>query len=480
MIADIAIMMSGHVSVPFYPTLTAEQLHQVVEHSECRVLFVGKLDDWTGMKAGVPTGVYQIGFPNNQFDSALLSWTELVNTHAPMVESPLPELDDLFTIVYTSGTTGMPKGVMVDYRAVAAVAIVGQTTMHYDTPNPRFFSYLPLCHLAERDVVELVGLFMGGTIYFAESLDTFARNLVAASPTHFLSVPRIWLKFQQGILAKMPASRLNMLLRIPLLSNVVKRKIRQGLGLDNAVVTISGAAPMPLSLVRWFRRLGIVIQDAYGMTENMGVISIMPPHQIKDGTVGRVYPGVNIRIDPETGEILTQAPWNMRGYYRNPELTAETLSADNWLRTGDVGDIDDDGYLRITGRVKEMYKSQKGEYIAPAPIEFGFADNTYIDQICITGRHLPQPIALVVLAETARQTARTELAKSLTQTINELNLRLQTYERVKKVVVVKDAWTVDNNLMTPTMKIKRNVVEARYEPQMPHWYEQGDLVVWEQ
>jgi long-chain acyl-CoA synthetase len=478
-IADIAIMISGHVSVPFYATLTADQIRHVLEHSGCPVTFVGKLDDWKGMKPGVPKDIISIQFPDYEApDHDLVQWNDIMDGNEPMTAEFHPSLDDLFTIIYTSGTTGNPKGVMMPFRAMAEALIKTKPLMRYDLAETRFFSYLPLCHIAERNLVESTCIMTGGTIYFAETLESFGKNLAAARPTHFLAVPRIWTKFQLGILAKMPQKKMDMFFRIPILGNIVKKKIREGLGLNDAQLILTGAAPMPTALIKWFRRLGIVIQEAYGMSENLGAVSMMPTDNIKDGTVGQLYPGMEVKIDPVTGEIATRAPWNMTGYYREPELTAQTIR-DGWLYTGDVGEVDDERFLKITGRVKEMYKTAKGEYVAPAQIEFGFSDNNLIEQICVAGHSLPQPVALVVLSDLGRAAQRDRVTESLTQTLNALNPKLHSYERVKKVVVVSDAWTVENNRLTPTMKIKRNVVEAHYDPFMENWYEQNETVVWE-
>ena len=478
LIADIAILISGHVSVPFYPTLTPDQLHTVLYHSQCAVLFVGKVDNWNRLKATVPATVVSIAFPEYQSDVTLLPWHAITAAHSPMVESPQACLDDVFTIVYTSGTTGTPKGVMVDYRAATKLARAARPITFLELANARFFSYLPLCHVAERSFVEAIGLITGGTIYFAESLATFTKNLAAARPTHFLAVPRIWTKFQEGVLASISERRLTLLLRIPVISGILKRRIRQKLGLNDAVLILTGAAPTPVSLIRWFRRLDIRIRESYGMTENLAYVSMMPVDQIKDGTVGRVNPGMSVRIDPATGEVLTKSGWLMRGYYRNPALTTETLMSDNWLRTGDMGELDSDGFLRITGRINEVYKSLKGEFIAPVRLELGFCDNLFIDQICVTGRQLSQPIALIVLSEVARETKQAEVIKSLSATLNAVNDQLHPYERIKKIIILVEPWTVENNLMTSTLKIKRNEIESRFNPFMASWYERTEPVVW--
>ncbi len=479
LIADFAIMMSGHISCPFYATLTADQINQVLTHSGCEVAFIGKLDDWQGMKSGIPKNVKCISFPTYNPDPQHEQWEQILANHAPLATNYSPSLDDLFTIIYTSGTTGNPKGVMLTYSAMANGIYQSRHVAKLEYPDPRFFSYLPLCHIAERNIIEAAVVTIGGTIYFAETLESFAKNLAVAQPTHFLAVPRIWTKFQLGILAKMPEKKLSLFLKIPILSGIVKKKIRTGLGLEKAVVVLTGAAPMPASLIKWFRKLGIIIQEAYGMTENLGAVCMMPSDAIKDGYVGKLYPGMEVKISPENGEILTRSKWNMVGYYKEPALTAETIDADNWIHTGDVGELDSENYLKITGRVKEMYKTSKGEYVAPAQIEFGFADNNFIEQICVVGNHLPQPIALIVLSDLGKATDRQIVRESLEETLKDLNPRLKSYEKVQRLVILRESWTVENNKMTPTLKIKRNIIEKEFAPKLDGWYDSKDVLVWE-
>ncbi len=476
-IADIAIMMSGHISVPFYATLTDAQLNQVLTHSGCSVLFVGKLDSVEAIKSGIPEGVHCVSFPDYNPAPDHVQWNHIMQHYAPQTASPSPALTDIFTIIYTSGTTGNPKGVMLSYNAIATAIENTKHIIASGKGETRYFSYLPLCHVAERNLVESTSLVQGGTVYFAESLESFAKNLVVASPTHFLAVPRIWTKFQQGILAKMPQRKLDFFLRIPILNNIVKKKIRVGLGLNETQLILTGAAPMPTALISWFRRLGIVIQEAYGMTENVGAVCMMPPEKMKDGTVGKLYPGVEVKIAEGSGEILMRSDWVMDGYYKEPTMTSDTI-VDGWLCTGDVGELDSEGYLKITGRVKEMYKTSKGEYVAPSQIEFGFADNNFVEQVCVVGHNLPQPIALIVLSDIARKADREMVEKSLNDTVEVLNPTLKSYERVKKLIVMNEAWTVDNNMLTPTMKIKRNVIEKKFGHKMEGWYEDPTTVIW--
>lgn len=478
-ISDIAIMMAGHVSVPFFPTLTAEQLNFVMQHSGCKVLLVGKLDDWSGMKPGVPKGVACISFPNYNPDPDHTQWADIMDSQPPLSTSPIPKLDDLMTVIYTSGTTGNPKGVMISFGNMAAMLYNSREHLQLDVPDPRVISYLPLCHIAERGVLVNVIYAVGATVFFVERLDTFAKNLVATRPTHFGGVPRIYMKFQQGVLSKMAQSRLDFLLKIPVINNMVRTKIKKALGLDAVKVFVVGAAPMPASLLRWYERLGIVIQEAYGMTENTAIVALTPRNDVRPGKVGKAMPGVELKILPDTGEICTRSAANTSGYYNEPEMTAATIDADGWLHSGDVGELDPDGFLKITGRVKEMYKTSKGEYVAPAQIEMGFATDVFIEQICVVGEGLPQPVGLVVLSELAASSSREAIAAHLSQTLDALNPKLKPYERVQKLVVVKEPWTVENNLMTPSMKIKRSQLEKAFAKQVHDWYSEPGKVIWE-
>jgi long-chain acyl-CoA synthetase len=478
-ITDLAILHAGHVSVPFYPTLINDQIEQVVSHSECKYLFVGKLDNWTGMKGGIPADVQCISFPTYNADPDHLQWNDLLEKHQPITENYQPKLDGLMTIIYTSGTTGNPKGVMLNFKAFAEGVNTSSHVAKLEVGPNIFFSYLPLCHIAERCIVESAGIATGGVTYFADTLDTFAKNLQNASPTHFLAVPRIWTKFQQTILNKMPQKRLDLLLKIPILNVIIKKKMKAALGLTDAICVLTGAAPMPASLIQWFRRIDIYIQEAYGMTENLGAVCMMPKERIKDGCVGQLYPGMEVKIHPQTGEILTRSAWNMDGYFKEPAVTAGTIDSENWIHTGDVGELDSENYLKITGRVKEMYKTAKGEYVAPAQIEMGFAENSMIEQVCVVGQSLPQPVALVILSAFCSDTPQEEVNQSLAETLNKLNPSLKSYERVNKVIVLKEPWSVENNMMTPTLKLKRNIIELKFEELTRTWYEIKEKVIWE-
>jgi long-subunit acyl-CoA synthetase (AMP-forming) len=327
-------------------------------------------------------------------------------------------------------------------------------------------SYLPLAHVMERSIVFLPSLLYGFRVYFADSLETFVDDLKRARPTIFASVPRLWLKFKAGIEAKMPPKRLKTLLGLPIVSGIVRRKILEQLGLDATRISGTGSAPLPKEIHIWYRDLGLEFLDSLGMSELMGLASLSRPGKSKPGTVGPALPGSKIRIS-DIGEIEVSSPGVMKGYYKQPDLTAEAVTEDGWLRTGDQGDIDDDGLLRITGRVKELFKTGKGKYVAPAPIEGMLNSTDLIEQSCVMGVGEPQPYAVVMLNEQARDAfvngAREETLHELESVLEAVNGRIPRHECLSKLVVTADSWEIADGLLTPTMKIKRTAIEVRYD-----------------
>jgi long-chain acyl-CoA synthetase len=483
-IADLAIMMAGFVSVPFFPTLRSDQLREVLELGDVAALFVGKLDNWEEMRHGVPAGMPIIAFPyypGNSLVEEGEQWHDFLGRFEPMAESPEPDLDDLWTIIFTSGTTGTPKGVMLSYRKPMLLMDMERNNnlLKLFEGESHLFSYLPLNHIAERAITEAASLICGATISFVENLDTFAKNLQSVQPTLFFAVPRIWTKFHLTILEKMPPAKLNRLLRIPILSTIVKRKIRKALGLSRARVKITAAAPMPDSLKEWYKKLGINLQEIYGLTETCGGLTMTHLNDLKPGTVGKPLPGVELSIDPESGEALARGPWFMDGYYKSSEKTAEVFH-EGWFRTGDQGTIDEEGYLKLTGRVSEIFKTAKGKFVVPAPLEWEFAKNSDIEQICVTGLGLPQPVALVVLSELGRLKDRADVEQSLRNALQEVNRQLANYEKIATMIITKEPWTVENGLLTPTLKVKRPVLNNRYGDRLESWVGRPDEIVWEE
>mgnify|MGYP001254878588 CR=1 FL=1 len=465
MMTDLAIMMSGHVSVPLYPNLNAETLGKILKHSEAKLLFVGKLDNYADMKPGVPTDMQCITFPF--YAENYPRWDDLTKDVSPIQENIIRDHQELATIIYTSGTTGDPKGVMHKFYNFSFATTNAVNSLHLD--NEVFFSYLPLCHIAERLLVQMGSIYSGGRVCFAESLDTFAANLAEASPTVFLGVPRIWTKFQQGILGKLPQKKLNILLSIPLISTLIKKKIQKGLGLSKARNIFTGAAPTPAALIKWFARLGINIQEAYAMTENTCYSHVSYSDKIRIGSVGQALPLCDVKLSVQN-EILIKHDALMDGYYKDEDETNKTI-IDGWLHTGDEGVIDAEGFLKITGRVKDLFKTSKGKYIAPSPIEMKLSANKNIEQVCVVGTELPQPIAIIVLSERGKEKVEADLIASLETTLEVVNPKLDSHEKIHNIIVVKEDWTVENKLLTPTMKIKRNAIEKLYKENYLSWYD---------
>jgi len=481
LIADFAIWIAGFVSVPLYPTLAAATIRQILEHSEAKLLFVGKLDGWDGMRAGVPEWLPCVAFPLAPAND-YVQWDAILAATPPLEGHPLRDGDELSTIMYTSGTTGMPKGVMHSFATFAWALATGLRRVPLD-PDARMLSYLPLAHVAERSLVEHALLATGMHVFFAESVETFTADMQRARPTVFFSVPRLWVKFQQAVEQKMPPAKLQRLLKIPLVGRLVAKKVLAALGLDACRFAAGGAAPMPPDLLRWYARLGLPIIEVYGMTENCGVSHATLPGVQRPGTVGKAYDGVRSRIDPASGELQMKSPGLMLGYFREPELTRQAHTEDGWLHTGDKGELDGEGNLRITGRVKDLFKTSKGKYVAPAPIEDRLVMNGELEACVVTGANLSQPFGIVMLnagavERSAQPDGRAAIEASLARHLTAINDGLDPHEQLECLVVVAEPWSVENGFITPTFKVKRNRIEEVYGPLFERWTTARRPVVW--
>lgn len=475
--ADLAIMMGGYISVPLYATLSAPAIRQILEHSESKLVIIGKLDDYDQQKAGIPENAIKLGVSfydvkeNN-------TWEDWIKKYEPIQHTFQWQTKDLLTIIYTSGTTGQPKGVM--HTVEAFDSTVTQATKELGlSKHPNLFSYLPMSHIAERMGIEMIAIYDGGTLSFAESLELFPKNLMDTQPTTFFAVPRIWGKFKEKILEKLPQKKLDTLLSIPIVSSIIKKSIKKKLGVSKAEYIVSGAAPLSPDLIKWFEKLDVKILQAYGMTEDCVYAHFNRHEANRHGTVGKPLQGLQVRI-AEDGEIRLKSPGNTIGYYKEPELSKQLFDEDGFLRTGDQGEISSDGFLTITGRTKDQFKTDKGKYIAPAPIEMKLLLNTDIEQVCVVGMGVPQPMALVVPSALGKAKSKEQLIDSISKSIAELNPSLESYEVIEKAVVMKNDWTIENGLMTPSMKIKRNEVEKIHLPKYPSWYGLKGKVVWEE
>jgi long-chain acyl-CoA synthetase len=483
--SELAIWMAGCTTVAIFPTEGADTVKYVLEHSGASLLFVGKLDTWDKQEPGVPANMPRIAFPlapKTDYDT----WDAIVSRTTPIAGKVSRLPTDLAMIIYTSGSTGQPKGVMHSFERITAatrgIDARMAETLGKDSTN-RMLSYLPLAHVFERAFVESFSFLNGKChIFFAETLDTFVKDLNRAKPTLFISVPRLWLKFQQGVSAKMPPAKLNLLLSIPLLNKIVAKKVLTGLGLDQVKLAGSGSAPLPPALIHWYRRLGLNLVEGYAMSEDFAYSHTMTETQNEIGYVGVPYDGVEVRIS-EQGEILIKSPGQMVGYYKRPDLDAEVFTADGFFCTGDQGERLPDGQLKITGRLKELFKTGKGKYVAPAPIENKLNAHPMIESSMVSGVGQSASYALVVLAEGVRPKLsdpafKAEVTEQMTALLKETNKGLADYEQMKMLVIAKEPWSIDNGCLTPTMKIKRNKIEALVEADVDKWYAEKGAVLW--
>ena len=485
-ISDLAIVMAGYVSVPFFPSLNGKELAYIMDYGDVDALFIGKIETWDQIKDDLPEGMPLIKFPHYDGCSNVTKgheWFNFIDSHEPMQNPNKPKLSDLWTIIFTSGTTGNAKGVMLTYQAIDGIKVVlddpnNPLGIKHDGNND-FISYLPLNHIFERVVIEWCSFRYGGTISFVESLDTFAKNLKAVQPHVFAAAPRVWTKLQLGLLTKFPQKKLDTLLKIPLLSSLLKKLIKKGLGFSKARIVVSGSAPMPVELIEWFRKVGVYITNGYGMTENCAICSSVDGRDFeKLHTVGQPQKGVELKIDKETGEILMKGPFIMKGYYKNDELTNTTLRG-GWLHTGDKGFLDEDNYLHITGRVADSFKTSKGEYIEPLTLEQYFVNINEIEEVCVVGLGIAQPLCLIQLSEIGKNTSREIISKMLTDRLAEVNSDLVNYKKISTLIIVKDEWTQQNGIVGPTQKLKRGAIEDKYSKDYLNWHNFNEEVIFE-
>ncbi len=478
--AELAIWMAGFTTVAIFPTEGHDTVNYVLTHSEAKALFVGKLDTWKEQEQGVPSEVKRIAFPlapKNDFPK----WDDIVKETAPLEGRVTRNGEDLAMIIYTSGSTGRPKGVMhnFDRLSYAAEGFVNAIKI---TNEDRVLSYLPLAHVFERAAVQCTTMVGGGHVFFAESLETFVKDIQRAQPTVFISVPRLWLKFQQGVFKKMPPKKLDLFLKIPIFNKIVAKKVLTGLGLQHVRLAASGSAPIPAELIAWYRKIGLNLLEGYAMSEDFAYSHLSTPKHAQPGYVGIPLPGVECKLSPE-GEILIKSPARLVGYFKQPELDAEIFTEDGFFRTGDKGERTADGMLKLTGRVKELFKTAKGKYVAPAPIENMLNEHPLVEMSCVSGVGQPAAYALLVLAEDIRPKlkdpeTRSTVERELAPLLEQINAKVSGYEQLQMLVIADTPWSIENGMLTPTMKIKRSKIEDQVKDKLETWYGAKGPVVW--
>ena len=476
-IADLAIWMAGHVSVPLQPTLTTHALRQILEHSEARMVIVGKLDAWQDVRCGLPVNVPWIGLPLAEADDDVLPWERLQESARPL-QQPVPRgPSDLATIMYSSGTTGLPKGCMLSFASMYFTA-KNMLRLFLTTDRDRVLSWLPMSHIAERQFIEMQSLLSGMTVYFAHSRTTFIRDIRRARPTLFLATPFIWNQIREGVREHMQQRMLSRAVSIPLLRKRAALKLLDQTGLNKVRFAVVCGDTTPVQTMDWYHRLGIRLFEIYGLTENCGYSHVGRPGRFRPGWCGLPNPGVECRVD-EQGQLLVRSQANMLGYFKSPQRTAEVLDKQGFLRTGDRGEIDQEGFLRLNGRMSDLFQTTEGRLIVPQPIEHGLLTHPLVEYACVAGEGLPQPLALLGLSETGRKMPRHEVEKELEVLLHQVNSQTARHEQLACLVISREVWQHDNEAITATLQLRRGVIRARYHDSLGDWLVSGTHVVWE-
>jgi long-chain acyl-CoA synthetase len=524
-ISDVGIMLTGAFTVPVYPTNSPPQVAYVVGHSESKVAFVENRDQlekvlktkdelpklativvFTGKGAGESAGVLS-------FEELRRLGREQAKSYPTVLENRMSSIrpQDLATVVYTSGTTGPPKGVMLSHGNFAWTLESVMKVLPFRDGTDRLLSYLPLSHIFERLASEWEGIYNGIEVWFAESLQKLKENLEECRPTIFIGVPRVYEKFHMGlnaVIANHPKKNLieraiatglekveleqagksvplGLKLRYALLNRLVLSKLRHGLGMDQVRFAITGAAAIEPEIIRFVKALGIDLLEGYGQTEDNAPTSVNPPGKARIGTVGPPLPGLEVKFDKD-GEILVRGPNVFQGYFKNESATKEALTEDGFLRTGDVGELDRAGYLKITDRKKDLIKTAGGKYIAPQEIENHLKFDPLISQAVVIGEGRPYPVALLTLdPEVAPNWAKeqgiefddiTDLSanekvlKAVQAVVDRLNEGVSQPEQIKKWTLLPRDFTQEADEMTPTLKVRRKIVTEKYRDAIDRLY----------
>lgn len=528
-LCDLAVLSTGGVANGIYPTDAAEQVHYLCEDSRTTVLFVENeehLDKALQVRSQLPLlkkiVVFDMEGLRNFDDPQVMSLDALralgrehLDEHpqalAERVAAVKPE--DLAILVYTSGTTGKPKGAMHSHRGLV-YTVHGYNTLIARDESDECMCFLPLCHIAERMGGEYFSLYTGAKLNFVENPETVPENVREIAPTVFTAVPRVWEKFYSGVMiALKESSRLQqaayawaigvgqrvaervlrgeavpgaLKLQFRVARALVLDNVRKLIGIHRARFLVTGAAPISPDLVRWYLALGVPMLEVWGMTETCGASTGVPAQRIKPGSIGPAASYNEVRLDPQTGEILVRGPNVFMGYLNLPEKTAETIDADGWLHTGDVGVVDEEGYFRITDRMKDIIITAGGKNITPSEIENELKFSPYITDAVVIGDQRPYLTAIIMIDQDnvekfaqdhdvpfsnyASLTRAPEVQQLIQGVIDEANRKFARVEQVKKFWLLDTQLSAEDEELTPTMKLKRKLVQKKYAEQIEAMY----------
>ncbi len=455
--ADLGNIAAGNVTVPMFTTLPGDTAKYVMEFTEMELLFVGQTENWGQVSAVLPDGIKIVTLPGAEVNQPHTHWNDIVPPRLGQTPRYQCKRDDLVSIVFTSGTTGVPKGVMQTHDS-NVIPINRFDVAFALPPRARFFSYLPLSHIAERQIVEYASLLKGGNVYFNENLLTILRDLPACQPHMMFGPPRVWEQLQQVIIGHFGGQEeIDKALAED--AEAIGKQIRDMLGLDGAIYLLTAAAPTPPSLIHWYEQFGLTLMEGFGQTEAMGLLANSHEER-KIGSIGKAVGEVDIRLTEED-ELCCRAEGLSPGYYRQPEKTAETF-VDGWVHTGDKARIDEDGFVFLTGRVKDYFKTIQGKFVAPTPIENEFSKNPHTEQLCLLGRGYSKTVMVCVLSGLAQQAERDAVEIELREVAARVNDDVDKHARLGAVIISTEPWTIENSMLTPTLKIRREQVEERF------------------
>ncbi len=455
--ADLGSIAAGNITVPMFTTLPGETAEYVMNFTEMDVLFVGQTENWDQLAPVLPEGIKLVTLPGAELSEPHTHWDEIVTPRLGERPQYKAKRDDLVSIVFTSGTTGLPKGVMQTHDS--NVIPINRFRVAFALPDrARYFSYLPLSHIAERQIVEYASLINGGHVYFNENLLTLLRDLPACRPHMMFGPPRVWEQLQQVIIGHLGGQEaIDKALAED--AAAIGKQVREMLGLDDAIYLLTAAAPTPPALIHWYEQFGLTLMEGFGQTEAMGLLANSREDR-RIGSIGKPVGEVEIRLTEED-ELCCKADGLSPGYYKQPEKTDEAFS-DGWVHTGDKARIDEDGFVYITGRVKDYFKTIQGKFVAPTPIENEFAKNPHTEQICLLGRGYSKTVMVCVLSGLAQQAERDRVEAELRDIAARINQEIDKHARLGAVIISSEPWTIENSMLTPTLKIRREQIEAKF------------------